>query len=181
MPQRRADTRPSPGTARPSNPATDCRAGRNRRKHTWPRGFLTLRDVNGDDCAVPLGRLGADGRVPLPEAHSHWQPGGPVGRAGSARLHRQPSPSWLRSAGRVAGAQRDPLDRQHEEPAVSTGNERPAVKAGSWAKPPLRTPQRPGAWTGSPSVASTPAACRCYDVAGRRRRRDPSRLPSTLA
>ena len=28
--------------------------------------------------------------------------------------------------------QRDPLARQHEEPAVSEDNEKPAVRAGSW-------------------------------------------------
>ena len=54
--------------------------------------------VDGDDRPVPLGRLRPDGRVPVPEADPHRQPGGPLGRAGGARLHRQPSPSWLRSA-----------------------------------------------------------------------------------
>ena len=50
------------------------------------------------DRTVPLGRLRTDGRVQVPEADPHRQPGGPLGRAGSARLHRQPSPRWLRSA-----------------------------------------------------------------------------------
>ena len=66
---------------------------------------------DGDDRAVPLGRLRADGRVPLPEADPHRQPGGPLGRAGSTRLHRQPSPRRLRSARRVAGMHGDLLGR----------------------------------------------------------------------
>ena len=53
---------------------------------------------HGDHRPVPLGRLRPDGRVPLPEADPHRQPGRPLGRAGSARLHRQPSPSRLGAA-----------------------------------------------------------------------------------
>ena len=94
--------------------------------------LLTLRDVT---AATALSRsavyaLMAESRFPKPDPHR--QPGGPVGRAGSARLHRQPSPSRLRSARRVAGTIRGPHDRQHEEPAVSNGRT-PAVGTGSWS------------------------------------------------
>ena len=60
--------------------------------------LLTLRDVT---AATTLSRsavyaLMAESR--FPEADPHRQPGRPLGRAGSARLHRQPSPSRLGSA-----------------------------------------------------------------------------------
>ncbi len=60
--------------------------------------LFTLRRRDAYDRAVPLGRLRADGRITVPEADPHPQPGGSVGQAGSARLHRQPSPRRLRAA-----------------------------------------------------------------------------------
>ena len=58
--------------------------------------FLTLRDVT---AAIALTRSAVYALMAeslFPEADPHRQPGGPLGRTGGARLHRQPSPSWLR-------------------------------------------------------------------------------------
>ena len=72
--------------------------------------LLTLRDVTG---MTALSRsavyaLMAESRFPKPirigSRAVRW--------VGGARLHRQPSPSWLRSADCVAGTIRDPQDRQ---------------------------------------------------------------------
>ena len=60
--------------------------------------LLTLRDVT---AATALSRsavyaLMAESRFPKPIPHR--QPSRPLGRAGSARLHRQPSPGRLGAA-----------------------------------------------------------------------------------
>ena len=55
-----------------------------------------------------------------------------MGRAGSARFYHQPTPRWLRSTSSVARMIRDPLNRQHGDPAMSKGEERPVVGTGSW-------------------------------------------------
>ena len=79
-----------------------CVAERQRRHAQTPDP--ARRD--GRDRPVPLRRLRADGRVPLPEADPRRRPGRPLGRAGSARLHRQPSPSRLGSPPRIAEDER---------------------------------------------------------------------------
>ena len=61
------------------------------------------------DRPVALGRLRHDGRVSLPKADPHRQPGRPVGRAGDPRLHRQPPLRRLRVTGRVAVTIREVL------------------------------------------------------------------------
>ena len=99
--------------------------------------LLTLRDVNRADRAVALGRLRPDGRVPVPETDPHRQPGGPLGRAGGARLHRQPPPSRLR-----IGPLRSRDDPRSTRPAAQGTNgveERPSTCRPPWLMVPIGT------------------------------------------
>ena len=91
--------------------------------------LLTLRDVMRITALSrsAIYAMMAESRFPKPNPHR--QPGGPVGRAGSARLHRQPAPRRLRAARRVAGMYGDldvPLhDARPEGVNLPTRAERP--------------------------------------------------------
>ena len=63
--------------------------------------LLPLRDVT---AATALSRSSVYALMASPASRSRpaSAPGRPLGRAGSARLHRQPSPGWLGSVPRVA-------------------------------------------------------------------------------
>ena len=60
--------------------------------------LLTLRDVTAATALSRSAVYAHDGRVAVPEGDPHRQPGRSLGRAGSARLHRQPAPRRLRTA-----------------------------------------------------------------------------------
>ena len=112
---------PSPDTARPSNAnaASERRAGKARGSHT--SSHAPGRDAH--DRAVPLGRLRADDRVPVPK---------PI-RIGSraVRWVEQEVLDFIASRPRAgsdrpacaAGMIRDLLDRQRRKPAMSKGEE----------------------------------------------------------
>ena len=67
--------------------------------------LLTLRDVTQATALSRSAIYALMAESPLPEADPYWQPGGPLGRAGSAGLYRQPSPRRHRAASRLAGAE----------------------------------------------------------------------------
>ena len=98
----RSETRRVHGQ-RQSPDTTGVRQGRTAATHR-ERHDATTHAPGGDadDGAIPFSRLRADGHRAVSAADSHRPARRAVGRAGSARLHRQPPPGRLRMADRVA-------------------------------------------------------------------------------
>ena len=84
-------------------PATERRPAGTAATHRG-RHDATTHDPGGDadDGVIPVSRLRADGHRAVSAADSHRPARRAVGRAGGARLHRQPPPGRLHMADRVA-------------------------------------------------------------------------------